>query len=138
MFIRTFIVFFCINIVSFMLSVWTRLNGWYLATAFLLYLPIIAVSIYWPIYLKSILTESFIFKNIVYNATSAVSAIILADTLVFMFWSFVIMHGFSGLNGEDYEMAEIILYAHVGTLVLFGLISFTALRLYENYFANKL
>ena len=120
MLLKTFITFFCVHSTFFLISHWPRSNGSFKTSCIIVFVPLIFLSIYWPVYLRTILNVTINIKSIVGSFFSGLFAIILSNIFSFFIW-YLYTHkdGVQGLWHKDIEIARLLLYVHLVIYIVF-------------------
>ena len=127
--IKTFVLFLLSQVITTSLSIWCRYLGWYFSSVLIIAVPLVIISIMWPICLRN-RAETISFKDVLKSSIAGISGIVVANVIVYLIWYYVSKDGdLSNLWGKDFDVFKVELY--------FSLLLFIVLYLFSLLVVGK-
>lgn len=124
MYLKTFVVFFTIHSISWIISLWAKQNDYYVISLAVIFIPLIICSIAWPIYLKLVLQSLFELKKVFISSLFSLIAIVLTNFSAYIFWYLMMTkNNNENIWSKDLEVARLILLANIGIFLFFYFLS---------------
>jgi len=132
--VKTFLLYLLSQTITISFSLWFRKIGWYDFDIMVIIIPLVIISIIWPLYLLSNV-EINVLEDVLKSSIAGICGIILSNFIMYFFWYFIIKNGdFSNLWGKDFDVLKVEIFL---SLIIFIVLHLLFFLFFGKYFANS-